>query len=88
MVFDGWDFPGAFAVRRITKEIVMRLSTDPHIQALQITARRSRRDWMRSARFHAKNFRFWGNGFSEVCMRNAITMARRASRSAWQINKS
>lgn len=65
----------------------MRLSTDPHIAAIQRNCINSRRAWMSSARVHASSFRNWGSGFAASSVRNAVVMARRASRSSWQINK-
>lgn len=73
----------------------MRLSPDPHRAALQLTALKSRKQWMRMARkCHAAPLRVLGKivryatPVSEQLVQDSIRMARRASRSSWQINRS
>lgn len=63
----------------------MRFSPDPHIAAIQRNCVNSRRAWMSHARWMWTIPRGWMD-WKRRC-RDAVVMARRASRSAWQIGK-
>lgn len=65
----------------------MRLSPDPHRAALQTFAIKSKAAWLRDARQARRRF-FCGRALFHGYMRECVAMARRASRSSWQINRS
>jgi len=64
----------------------MRLSPDPARAELQRVALDSRHSWMETARIYKRwlGVRFAQRGQVAEC----ILMARRASRAAWQMNRS
>lgn len=66
----------------------MRLSPDPHRAAIQRNCIASRKWWMSAARPYKRPWVSLGRYARDSEVWRYIAMARRASRSAWQINRS